>query len=167
MKLFIIEDNRLFAHLLAKVLKLEDYEVSVAYDGKSALEFIEKNEIHLILLDLILPDMEGTEILTAVRKNYNQSEIPVIALSASTTEQKIVDVLSLGANDFVAKPYNIEILKLKVKNLLDLQQTYKELKEANVLIKEAGEQYLAQAEELRQLIECVKPSGLDLPMSDE
>jgi PAS domain S-box-containing protein len=132
-KILIIEDSRTTADYIDNILKKEMYLTVIAETGLQATKLIETTEFNLILLDLILPDISGIEILKNVRQNKSQIELPIIVLSAETDEQKIENVLELGANDFINKPISATLLKYRIRNLLQIER--------NNALKESEDKY--------------------------
>lgn len=103
--ILVVDDNKEIVYSISELLKYEGYQVVKAYDGMEALEALEKEEIDLILLDVMMPRMNG---LSALMKMREKSRIPVIILSAKTEESDKVSGLVLGADDYVEKPYQPE-----------------------------------------------------------
>ena len=110
--ILIVDDNREIVDSLGKLLALEGYDIITAYDGMEALEQLEKNKIDLILLDVMMPRLNGLSALKKIRESY---KIPAIILSAKTEESDKVSGLVLGADDYVSKPYNAAELIARVK----------------------------------------------------
>ena len=110
--ILIVDDNRDIVDSLGKLLALEGYDIITAYDGMEALEQLEKNKIDLILLDVMMPRLNGLSALMKIRESY---KIPAIILSAKTEESDKVSGLVLGADDYVSKPYNAAELIARVK----------------------------------------------------
>ena len=110
--ILIVDDNREIVDSLGKLLALEGYDIITAYDGMEALEQLEKNKIDLILLDVMMPRLNGLSALMKIRESY---KIPAILLSAKTEESDKVSGLVLGADDYVSKPYNAAELIARVK----------------------------------------------------
>lgn len=110
--ILIVDDNREIVDSLGKLLALEGYDIITAYDGMEALEQLEKNKIDLILLDVMMPRLNGLSALMKIRESYM---IPAIILSAKTEESDKVSGLVLGADDYVSKPYNAAELIARVK----------------------------------------------------
>ncbi len=111
-RILIVDDNREIVDSLGKLLALEGYDIITAYDGMEALEQLEKNKIDLILLDVMMPRLNGLSALMKIRESY---KIPAIILSAKTEESDKVSGLVLGADDYVSKPYNAAELIARVK----------------------------------------------------
>ncbi|MDD3339708.1 MAG: response regulator transcription factor [Lachnospiraceae bacterium] len=114
-KILVVDDDREIVRSLGKLLELEGYEVHKAYNGMEAMDILVSNEIHLILLDVMMPQLNG---LAALMKIREQNNIPVIMLSAKTEESDKVLGLSMGADDYVTKPYNTAELMARVKSQL-------------------------------------------------
>lgn len=113
--ILVVDDDREIVKSLGKLLELEGYRVYKAYNGLDALEMLVNNHIHLILLDVMMPKLNGLAALMKIRERNN---IPVIMLSAKTEESDKVLGLSMGADDYVTKPYNTAELMARVKSQL-------------------------------------------------
>jgi len=111
-RILIIEDESKIARFLELELKHEGYEVEIAYDGRSGLERAEKNDIDLIILDLMLPLMSGIEVCRRIRKF---SDVPIIMLTAKDDISDKVTGLDSGADDYVTKPFAIEELLARIR----------------------------------------------------
>lgn len=108
-KILIVEDDMDIHNLIRDILEKERYEVISAYSGTEAILLIEKNNIDLVLLDLMLPGLTGEEILKKV------TDIPIIVISAKISSEDKVNVLSSGANDYITKPFDTNELLARVK----------------------------------------------------
>lgn len=111
-RILVIEDESKIARFLELELKHEGYEVEIAYDGRSGLERAEKNDIDLIVLDLMLPLMSGIEVCRRIRKF---SDLPIIMLTAKDDISDKVTGLDSGADDYVTKPFAIEELLARIR----------------------------------------------------
>lgn len=110
--ILVVDDNKEIVYSISELLKYEGYQVVKAYDGMEALEAMERQRIDLILLDVMMPRMNG---LSALMKLREKSKIPVIILSAKTEESDKVSGLVLGADDYVEKPYQPAELTARIK----------------------------------------------------
>ena len=110
--ILVVDDNREIVYSICELLKYEGYRTVAAYDGMQALDVMEKEQVDLILLDVMMPRLNG---LSALMKLRERSRIPVIILSAKTEESDKVSGLILGADDYVEKPYNAAELIARVK----------------------------------------------------
>lgn len=111
-KILVVEDERAIADILVYNLQREGYEVSVAYDGMEALEKIYDENPNLILLDIMLPKLDGFEVCRKVREKLNT---PIIMLTARGSTADQVQGLELGADDYIKKPFVMKELLARVK----------------------------------------------------
>ena len=114
-RILIVEDEESFSDPLSYLLEKEGFEVTVAADGNEALSVFERDSADLILLDLMLPGMSGTEVCRQVRQRSN---VPVIMLTAKDSEIDKVVGLELGADDYVTKPYSSRELIARIRAVL-------------------------------------------------
>ena len=114
-KVFIVEDERRIARFLQMELEHEGFQTAIETNGRRAYERILEENFDLILLDLMLPDMDGLDICRNVRK---LSDIPIIMLTAKDEVEEKVEGLDIGANDYVTKPFAIEELLARVRATL-------------------------------------------------
>ena len=115
--ILIVDDNPKF---IADALPMYGYEVTVAYDGLEALKILGKDSANydLILLDVMMPNMDGWDTLKAIRKNKKTERIPVIMISAVNEDQKIVSGLKIGADDYIVKPFILPNLLARIEAVL-------------------------------------------------
>lgn len=113
--ILICDDERDIVSALKIYLSNEDYVLHEAYNGRQALEVIDNNDIHLVLLDIMMPEMDGIQVLMKMRETKN---IPVIFLSAKSEDTDKILGLNLGADDYVTKPFNPVELLARVKSQL-------------------------------------------------
>ena len=117
-KVLIIDDEMDTLLPLKKSLEIEDYIVVEALNGQEALNIV-KNEIpDIILLDLMLPGMDGYEVCSLLKNNALTKNIPIIMLTARDNVKDRVKGLETGADDYVAKPYNLHEMKARIKSVL-------------------------------------------------
>jgi two-component system alkaline phosphatase synthesis response regulator PhoP len=114
--ILLVEDEVHLHDALKLNLSIEGYEVSSAYDGPEAIKQIEKAHFDLIILDIMLPSLDGFSITEMVRLKNNQT--PILILSAKNTSANKVQGLKLGADDYMTKPFNLEELLLRVAKLI-------------------------------------------------
>lgn len=99
----VVDDDPEIVSAITKLLELEGYSVLKAYDGLEALDVVSQNDVHLILMDVMMPRVDGLSAVMRIRKDKN---IPIIILSARTEDQDKVLGLNVGADDYISKPYN-------------------------------------------------------------
>ncbi|MDO8732408.1 MAG: response regulator transcription factor [Actinomycetota bacterium] len=114
-KVLIVEDEESFSEALSFMLKREGYEVEVAGDGHKALELFDRNGADLLLLDLMLPGISGTEVCKHIRQ---KSAVPIIMLTAKDGEVDKVVGLELGADDYITKPFSSRELLARIRAVL-------------------------------------------------
>ncbi|MCD4796081.1 MAG: response regulator [Candidatus Cloacimonetes bacterium] len=128
--ILIVDDNLKNLQVVSSSLKEKSYKIAVALDGKSGLEIAEKNNIDLILLDIMMPDMSGFEVCKKLKKLEKTKGIPVIFLTAKTDTDDIVKGFKIGGADYIPKPFKKEELHTRVDNQIQLKLAKDRLKEA-------------------------------------
>lgn len=128
-KILIIEDEEKIARFIELELKHEGYEVSICYDGRSGLETAEKEKFECILLDIMLPQLNGIEVLRRIRKTSN---VPIIMLTARDAVMDKVSGLDMGADDYVTKPFAIEELLARIR--LVMRKNSKTIQTSNDIV---------------------------------
>jgi len=122
-RVLIVDSEILINKFLESRLSKENMDVDVAFDGMQAVEKIKKNKYDLILTDLMLPYVAGVELIMNIKKSEYNHETPVVVLSSLTADDVIVDVLSIGAQDYIIKPFSINVVLAKIKQLIQLNKT--------------------------------------------
>ena len=128
-KILIVEDEQKISRVLQLELEYENYETEVADNGKEALQLIEENEWDLVLLDIMIPELSGLEVLRRVRRF--DEETPIILLTARDEIHDKVSGLDLGADDYVTKPFQIEELLARIR--VHLRRPKKKQEKSDVL----------------------------------
>lgn len=126
-KILIIEDERRIARFLELELRHQGYEVMIAYDGKTGLEMALEEDVALVILDLMLPGMDGMEVCRQVRKSG--SKLPIIMLTAKDDVMDKVRGLDIGADDYMTKPFAIEELFARMRVALKRTHEKEEVSE--------------------------------------
>ena len=116
MKLLLVEDDLNFGAVLKSYLELNDFEVDWVDDGKDAFPQFEKSAYSLVLLDVMLPNVDGFLIATKIRESGSQ--VPFIFITAKTLRNDIVEGYKTGADDYITKPFDSEILLYKIKAVI-------------------------------------------------
>ncbi len=115
MKFLVVDDEKLLVKGIVFNLKNEGYETDAAYNGEDALEMIKNNKYDLVILDIMLPKMNGLEVCRRVREFSN---VPIIMLTAKGEDMDKLIGFEYGADDYIAKPFNILELKARIKAIL-------------------------------------------------
>ncbi|HDR7517964.1 response regulator transcription factor [Bacillus mobilis] len=114
--ILIVEDEDILREIMKDYLLNEGYNVLEALDGKEALSIFEEHEVHLIILDIMLPELDGWTVCRRIRKKSN---VPIIMLTARVDEDDTLLGFELGADDYVTKPYSPPILLARAKRLME------------------------------------------------
>lgn len=131
MKILVADDDKEIVELLSIYIHNEGYEVVKAYDGKEALSKIRStSEIDLLILDIMMPIMDGMQVVKELRK---ESQIPIIMLTAKTTDMDKIKGLVAGADDYVTKPFNPLEVMARVKSILRRSQMNPAIEEPDIL----------------------------------
>lgn len=115
-KILIVEDEKILREILMDYFLNDGYEVMEASDGKTGLDLYQQHEVDLIILDIMLPEMDGWSVCRRIRKT---SDVPIIMLTARVDEDDTLLGFELGADDYVTKPYSPAVLLARAKRLLD------------------------------------------------
>ena len=113
MRVLIVDDEPAIRRFLRTALAVQDYRVEEASDGETALDFLKRNPVDLIVLDLGLPGIDGLDVIRALRQQGSLT--PIIVLSSRDDEAGKVSALDLGADDYVAKPFGMEELSARIR----------------------------------------------------
>ena len=154
-RILIVDDAELNREMLKDILE-DEYDVLEADNGKTALEVIEKEQeqIHAILLDLVMPIMDGFEVLTALKERKIIGKIPVLVISGENTSQNEKKCFDYGVSDFIARPFNAALVKLRVQNMVNHYE-YKnrleeKVEEQTAVLRKAYEKLQIQAQKLEK-----------------
>lgn len=129
--ILIVEDNEELADLLCDFLRAENYTVSVAGNAEKALSLYRKYGARLIVLDIMLPDRDGFYICEKIR---SESNTPILIVSAKTAKEDKLTGLNLGADDYIEKPYDIDIMLAKISGIFKRRYSKDELTDGNIRV---------------------------------
>lgn len=119
--ILIVDDNDEFRQFLSRELS-EKYNILQASDGEEALKVMADHDIDLVLSDVMMPNIDGMELCRRVKEDVNTSHIMVILLTARTAEEIKIEGFRCGADDYLSKPFNLEMLELRISHLLELRR---------------------------------------------
>jgi diguanylate cyclase (GGDEF)-like protein/PAS domain S-box-containing protein len=128
--LLLVDDEELNRDMLSRRLARHGFRVDVAADGPSALRFIGAHPPDLVLLDNMMPGMSGVEVLQTLRATYASDELPVIMVTALKDSEKVVEALSLGANDYITKPVDFPVAMARINGQLARKAAESALRES-------------------------------------
>ena len=127
--ILVVEDNKELAGLLCDFLRAENYIVSIAEDGEKALHLYEQYGAKLVVLDIMLPGLDGFAVCKKIRELGNT---PVLIVSAKTEKEDKLNGLFLGADDYIEKPYDIDIMLAKIKGIFKRQYSMDDITDGNL-----------------------------------
>lgn len=135
MDILIVEDNRELADLLCDFLRAENYTVSAVQTAEKALLLYERYGARLVVLDIMLPDRDGFYVLEKIRGSSNT---PVLIVSAKTDKEDKLNGLNLSADDYIEKPYDIDIMLAKISGIFKRRYALDEITDDNIRINKAS-----------------------------
>lgn len=130
-KILMIEDDQAVSEMVKGYLEKEGYQVSVAFEGEEGMQMFQKEAFDLIILDMMMPKLDGMEVMKLVRRD---SSIPILIVSAKDTDVEKVLGLELGADDYIAKPFSMIELSARVKAVLRRTTNNSETKQEDHVI---------------------------------
>jgi signal transduction histidine kinase len=125
--LCVVDDDPMNRLLLRRILE-PDYRITTAEDGQEALALLQEHVFDVMLLDIMMPGMNGLEVLRLVRQEYAPTDLPIIMVSALAESDDVVRGLQLGANDYITKPFSVEVARARVSMQLTVKQLSDEKK---------------------------------------
>jgi len=121
--LLVVDDEEMNRDVLSRRLERKGYQVVVAAGGREAIETVEARPIDLVLLDVMMPEVDGLEVLQVLRRRHSQTELPIIMATAKGESEDVVRALELGANDYVVKPLDFPVVLARVESQLRSRAT--------------------------------------------
>lgn len=143
--IIVVEDNREIGGLLADFLEAEGYDVYLASSGEEGLEIYEAEGAKLIILDLMLPGIDGFGVCSRIRSLANT---PILIVSAREGKEDKLNGLLLGADDYIEKPYDIDILLAKIKGIFQRRYSSDEIKDGNLRLDKVGRRIFLDGQEI-------------------
>ncbi len=143
-RILIVDDIPKNIQVLGNILRNHSYQTGFATNGQQALKSLEKHEFDLVLLDIMMPGMDGYEVCQKIRANNKTKDIPIIFLTAKVEKESIVKGFEIGAQDYLTKPFNAEELLARVGTHLELSDKRKQLAGINKVLEEKVKERTAQ-----------------------
>jgi len=137
----LIVDDDLINMLLLQRLFSNVKQISTAKNGRECLSFLEDGQESLpdlILLDIMMPDMSGLDVLKLIRQQYSRVELPIILISALSTSRDITLGLQMGANDYIAKPFDVDIVRIRASSQIEIKYLHDEKRRATVALEQSN-----------------------------
>ena len=163
-RILIVDDNSKNIQVLATVLAKNNYEVEYALRGKDAIEIVKSEDFELILLDIMMPGMDGFDTCIALKKIENRKDIPVIFLTAKTEIESITRGFEIGGVDYITKPFNDKELLKRISTHLELKKSKEKLKEVNQWLEAQVEE---RTRELKSAKEELEKANNELTTMDK
>lgn len=156
-RILLVDDTKANIDILVQTLK-QEYKLGVALSGQKAIDYTRANRLDLILLDILMPGMDGFEVCLRLKENPLTRHIPVIFITAIDDPQHKRKGLEIGAVDYITKPFDISEVKARVKTHLSLKITQEELSNSNLILEE---KIRARTRELKETqVEIIKRLSL-------
>ena len=163
--ILVVDDHETIRDLLGRNLRLQGHRILMASNGRAALTLINQHPVDLVLLDMMMPELNGIEVLEQIKANPATADIPVLILSADSDIDQITSCIQLGAEDYLVKPFNSVFLKARVNSCLEKRRlrarelAYQELLEARVAERTAlAEQHAVALQRQTTLLESILTS---------
>jgi CheY-like chemotaxis protein len=151
-RILIVDDDEISCQLLTGILSKFDYTIETATNGLRALDKIRSLSFDLVLLDLLMPDMDGYELLKTMQEYDNLREIPVIVISSVREKSNVVQCIQAGAKDYLLKPYQQDVIPSRVQAVLANKRS-QDLELALEKSEEREKQLQAEIQQLRKKLE--------------
>ena len=129
--LLVIDDNPVNQNQLAAILRQEGYQVTTAVGGEEGLRLTQKNIFDLILLDIVMPEMDGVSVCRALQQNNQTSDVPIIMVSSLEVAETKIQCFNLGAVDYITKPFHNGEVLARIRSQLQIRDLIKSLQESN------------------------------------
>jgi len=123
----VVDDEEVWLGMLSQFLQGKGFNVLSATNGPSALALLAQDQIDLVLLDFLMPEMDGLEVLDKIRHDYSRAALPVIMATAKTSSRDIVTALRKGANDYLTKPFDFPVVLARVETQMSLKRSVDEI----------------------------------------
>jgi two-component system sensor histidine kinase/response regulator len=163
-KILIVDDNMNNVQVLAGILENNGFGLEFALNGPDALQWLEDEDFDLVLLDIMMPVMDGFEVCTIIRGKEKTHEMPIIFLTAKTDRESLMHSFKCGGNDYVPKPYDPGELLARVNTHIELKQSRDQLKRINAILEEKVTERTLQ---LQQALLKLQEFNKDLQELDE
>ncbi|TAN52507.1 MAG: adenylate/guanylate cyclase domain-containing response regulator [Betaproteobacteria bacterium] len=166
-RILVIDDTPANVKLLADLLTVKGYEVATAPNGEEGLKRLAEQRPDLVLLDVMMPGLNGYEVCRAIRADPSTGVLPVVMVTSLDPAQERIKGLEAGADDFLSKPINQAELLARVKSLLRIKSLYDQLGELNASLEQRVAEQVASLERFARLKRFVSPRIGDLILSGE
>jgi diguanylate cyclase (GGDEF)-like protein len=164
--ILIVDDNNVNLKILSNILENEGYQVAAATSGKEALEYVELDKPDLILLDVMMPGMDGYEVCSILKNNPDTTGIPVIFNTAKTDSGDLIKGFEAGGVDYISKPFNTMELKMRVSTHMNLKKSIDKLNKYNLELKVANDTIKLQNNQLMEVLAKLEYASQTDPLTE-
>ncbi|HLF48126.1 MAG TPA: response regulator [Methylomirabilota bacterium] len=161
-RILVVDDTALNVKLLADLLGAQGYDVLTASSGRQALALVEKEDLDLVLLDVVMPEMSGYEVCRKIRANAATGILPVVMVTALDPGEERIKGIEAGADDFLTKPINQAELLARVRSLLRVRELYEQLADLNRTLEQRVREQVGQLERMGRLKRFFSPQLAEL-----
>jgi len=152
-KILIVDDVARNIQILGNILSSHGFQIAYAQSGKHALSIAQKQNFDLVLLDIMMPEMDGYEVCLKLKADKKTAEVPVIFLTAKADMESIVKGFETGGQDYITKPFNSAELLARVNTHILLREQKNQLKEINTVLEQKVEERTAELQKANKLLE--------------
>jgi len=151
--ILVVDDNQENLKVISNFLKEMNYKIALALDGDSALQIVRENKIDLILLDIMMPGMDGFEVCKILKEKSETKDIPIIFLTARTESDDIIRGFQLGGVDYITKPFNREELYARVNSHMQLKLIRDSLCESELATRKSRDYFMRVLYDLGKIMD--------------
>ena len=162
-KILIVDDQEENCAVLQRRLEKEGHECAAVYDGATALERLVAEDFDLVLLDIMMPGIDGREVLRRIKTDEKLRHVPVIMISALDQLESVVECIERGAEDYLPKPFSPVLLRARIGASLDRKRLRDAEQAAYVALKESQEKLAAELSEAAAYVQSVLPESIEEP----
>jgi PAS domain S-box-containing protein len=152
-RILIVDDNPKNLQVLGNILNNEAYIVEFALNGKTAISWLESESFDLVLLDIMMPEMDGFEVCELIRNKLEDVDTPIVFLTAKTSRESVIHGFEIGGNDYIAKPFDSRELLVRVKTQIELRKSKKALKSLNLELENKVKERTVELEKINLALE--------------
>ena len=119
-RILVVDDEELIRTLLTEILSMDGHDITTAEDGRQAIDLLDRQEFDLVITDMVMPGLNGVEVLRAAKSI--DPEFPVIVMTGYPSVDTVIRLIRLGAAEYITKPFNIDIVRVTVAKLLEMKR---------------------------------------------
>ncbi|NOY50471.1 MAG: response regulator [Chlorobi bacterium] len=160
-KILIVDDVARNIQILGNILSGNGYQIAYAQNGRQAIKIAMSQDFDLILLDIMMPDMDGYKVCSLLKNNDTTASVPIIFLTAKADMDSIVKGFEIGGQDYITKPFNSAELLARVKTQIQLKTQKQQLKESNVILEQKVNERTQELQKANKMLEKLDKTKSD------